>query len=636
MGAEGYTAAELAGLPGMPPSERHVRLRAAREGWPFLERCQNGGRAKLYPAEALPATTREALALRWTPEAVHVEAAVLGSELADRFTRATPGNREAAVRRVRAVRALHALVDTGTRRADALALVAAEEGESTRTIQRWDAAVRGRPEADWAALLLPKYQGRTDLERVHPEAWNWLLSDYLRPARPAFSACYRRLVELAPVRGWEPIPSVWSLQRRLEREVPASTVAFRREGQKAYERMLPSQRRDKSTLGALGWVNADGHKLDVFAAWPTTDGRTRVARPILVAWQDIYSGKILGWRLDETENADAVRLAFADMLRDYGIPERATVDNGHAFAGKEMTGGQAGRHRFGAGDEGELDGLYKAFGIEAHFARPYHGQAKPIERAFRDLCEEIARHPDCAGAYTGNSPTAKPDDYGSRAVPIADLAALVAREIARHNARTGRTSAVARGRSFDEVFAASYEDPTRVIRRATEAQIRWLLLPSVALVVSKLESTVTWHGNRYHDAALIELRGERVLVKYDPHDLQAGVWVFRPGQLEPLCRAACIAPVGFGDTDAARRDARAKRAQIRAAREAATTIGTIPARELMTEPEAKPAKSKKVVALRFGRAAPAPARTAPTGPSARERDFLEREFEAFAAETAAG
>jgi transposase InsO family protein len=526
-----------------------------------------------------------------------------------------------ASRRCAAVRAVRELgASLGTARA--VQQLAAELGVSERTLWRWTQAVDGIEESEWLARHLPGWRSAAELEEVHPDAWTFLKSDYLRPARPAWAACYRRLLDAAHENGWAPIPSSRSLSRRLEREVAPSIVTLKREGEKALAAALPSQRRTKEHLGAMAWVNADGHKLDVFASWPRRDGVPRIMRPILVAWQDVYSGKILGWRIDETENVDAVRLAFADMLSAYGIPDRATVDNGHAFAGKEMTGGSPNRHRFGwSGDE--VEGIYHALGIDPHFTLPYNGRAKPIERAWRDLAEEIARHPLCAGAYTGHSPMAKPADYGTRAIPIAELEAHVRTQIERHNARSGRQSPSARGRSFDATFAASYE--TRIIRRATEAQIRWLLLPSQVLTVSRLESTVTILGNRYHAPALIERRGQKVVAKYDPCALHDGVWIFEPGALEPLCHAPCLAPVGFGDTDAARRDGRARRAQVRAVKEAAAAHQTLRPDELVEAAKAPRAPASKVVAGHFGRAVPDEARPkAPADDKRRADDFLER------------
>jgi hypothetical protein len=97
-----------------------------------------------------------------------------------------------------------------------------------------------------------------------------------------------------------------------------------------------------------------------------------------------------------------------------------------------------------------------ALGVKTHWTLPYRGSSKPIERAWRDLCEYVAKHPAMAGAYTGNKPTAKPDSYRERAIPIDEFRAHVDREIAAHNARQGRATETAKGRSFDATFAESY------------------------------------------------------------------------------------------------------------------------------------------------------------------------------------
>lgn len=51
------SAAELAGTPGMPKSERGVQKRAAREGWIYRKRRGRGG-GREYDVRSLPETTR--------------------------------------------------------------------------------------------------------------------------------------------------------------------------------------------------------------------------------------------------------------------------------------------------------------------------------------------------------------------------------------------------------------------------------------------------------------------------------------------------------------------------------------------------------------------------------------------------
>jgi putative transposase len=56
-----YSAAELAGLPGMPSTNRRVKARADREMWPSIKRTGRGG-GREYPLACLPAETRDAIA----------------------------------------------------------------------------------------------------------------------------------------------------------------------------------------------------------------------------------------------------------------------------------------------------------------------------------------------------------------------------------------------------------------------------------------------------------------------------------------------------------------------------------------------------------------------------------------------
>ncbi|MGG2352518.1 transposase domain-containing protein, partial [Salmonella enterica] len=80
------------------------------------------------------------------------------------------------------------------------------------------------------------------------------------------------------------------------------------------------------------------------------------------------------------------------------------------------------RFRFKIREE-EPTGLLTSLGIGVHWAIPFHGQSKPIERAWLDLTDRIARHPFVAGAYTGRNPTKKPENYGSRVIPWAEFVA---------------------------------------------------------------------------------------------------------------------------------------------------------------------------------------------------------------------
>ncbi|MBD3838216.1 transposase, partial [Brevundimonas sp.] len=277
--------------------------------------------------------------------------------------------------------------------------------------------------------------------------------------------------------------------------------------------------------------------------------------------QDLYSGKILAWRIAENEGADTVSLAFGDLFRDHGVPDLVWLDNGRGFASKWITGGTRTRFRFKVKPSDPV-GVLTAAGCDVRFTRPYSGRSKPIERAFRDLCEHGAKHPEFQGAYTGNSPMAKPEDYASRAVPLDVFTAVVNDVIRRHNARVGRRTRVCRGvLSFDQAYQASIA--TAVITRPTEAQLRMCLLAHESVTADRLTGAVNLFGNRYWSEFLSEHRGEKVVVRFDPDRLhQEPAHVYSMGG-SYLGAAEIQEAAGFSDATAAREHGRVKAAWLR-------------------------------------------------------------------------
>ncbi len=549
-----------------------------------------------YHVSLLPADVQARLVARETladAAPVQSKAEARSSELWRRFEAMPDKTKQVARDRLAVVQRVETLA-AGMTRQLAVALVAGETGHSTSTLWNWLKLADDFPASDRLPALAPRYRGRTAKADCDPRAFACLVTDYLRPERPNFDACYRRMVEAATVKGWSPVPSAKTLKRRIERDIPAGARVLARLGGDAVKRIYPHQRRDRSVFQAMQAVNADGHTFDVFVRFD--DGS--IGRPVMVAWQDLHSGKVVGHRVDTSESWTLVRLAFADMVESFGIPEEAWLDNGRAFASKWLTGGMPNRYRFTVRDD-EPSGILTQLGVAVHWTTPYHGQAKPIERAFGSLCEEIARHPKCAGAYTGNRPDAKPENYASRAIPIADFRLHVAEQIARHNARTGRRSAVAAGRSFDEAFAASLAAPGTMVRRASEEQRRMFLSAAEGVTARKPTGEVEFAGNRYWAEPLADRIGDKLVIRFDPQDLMRPLPVYTlDGRF--VCEAECIAATGFNDVDAAREHARKRRLYVRRMREALDLERTLTIDEvaaLMPAPTMPKQPEPKVVRL---------------------------------------
>ncbi len=416
--------------------------------------------------------------------------------------------------------------------------------------------------SDRLPALADGYKPTAQFSECHPDAWAALKSDYLRPEKPSFSACYRRIKDAAPAHGWEPIPNAQSLRRRLKDEVSEAVVTLARKGREKAKTLYPAQRRDRSGLHAMQAVNMDGHRFDVFVKMGENEGPVRVH---LIALQDLYSGKMVAWRLSQSESKDVVRLVIGDMVERHGIPDKILLDNGRAFASKWISGGTPNRYRFKVRDE-DPQGLLTALGVEVVWATPYSGQSKPIERAFRDLCDDISKHPFCAGAYTGNRPEAKPENYGDRAVPFQDFAVHVERMIAEHNSRIGRESGNAKGRSFDQTFSESLAEPTTLIKWPTNAQRALWLMAGERIRAQKGSGEIHLFGNRYWSRELNAHAGQPVTVRFDPDQLTKPMHVYDHKD-RLICVAECIADTGFFDSQAARDHAAKRNALMKNIRE---------------------------------------------------------------------
>lgn len=433
---------------------------------------------------------------------------------------------------------------------------------SVRSVYDWFGLVAGIERADWLPFLAPQHRGKTGARaEMSPEAWEYFKADYLRQGPVRAEACYRRLQRMAKAEDWS-FPTLRTLMRRLESEVPVEVRTLLRKGEEELARLYPYQERDRSHYHALQAVNADGHKADVLVRWP--DGE--VARPHIVVIQDLYSNKILAWRVDKSLTSTAVRLAFYDVFRDFGIPEVAYFDNGREFAAKLITGGTETRYRFKVKDDDPV-GILPALGVEIHWTTPYHGQAKPIERAFRDWAGDMALDPAFDGAYTGNTPSNKPENYGSKPAPLDTFLSILGQYIAAENARAGRRTRTCRGvESFDGAFAESYS--RSLIKRAGPEQLRMAMLAADEVTARKPDGSVWVLDNRFWGEFLTRHIGEKLIVRFDPENTQAGAHIYRRDQVY-LGFAECLEAVGFDNVDAARAHTKARREFIKHTKAAA-------------------------------------------------------------------
>lgn len=562
---EWFTAAELAAmaLPGLPSTTQGIQARAQRECWNARKNMAGGALARKregrgggveFHYTVLPSKAQAKIAAELAPVKADksAEKTALASEDLWSFFEALPEKRKARAKAcLTIIEEVSALYRGGMQKNLAVNIVAKRHGKTPATIWNWFSKIAGVPRADWLPALAPRNVGRTKTVDCDPDAWAFFKAAYLAPSRRTYKFCYRLMEQAGADRGWT-YPSRQTLQRRLEREVAKPVIVLAREGLDALKAMYPAQERDRSVFHALEAVNADGHKWDVMVQWPDED---KPMRPMMVAIQDLYSGKILAWRIDKSENKEAVRLAIGDVIEEYGIFDHIWLDNGRGFASKWLTGGVENRFRFKIKDE-EPVGILTQLGVEVHWTLPYSGQSKPIERAFGELCQNIAKHPAFDGSYTGNSPMNKPADYGTRAVPLEEFLRVVESGINEHNQRPGREAKVCRGRSFNETFDASYAQAP--VKKATEEQRRLWLLAAEGVTAARRDGAIKLKGNRYWGDFLHGHMGQKLVVRFDPQNLHAGLHVYRlDGSY--LGFADVIHAVGFNDAGEAQDHARRRK-----------------------------------------------------------------------------
>ena len=447
----------------------------------------------------------------------------------------------------------------------AVQAVARASGVGVRTVWSWFALIEGVRVDDRLPYLAPRHMAAAERPRskdCDPDFFAVIKGDFLRPEAPPFTDCYRRALRIAEKRGWDTLPER-TMRRRLDATVSVPMQILARKGIDAVKRMYPVQTRDKTAMVVLEAVNADFHKFDVFVRWPAPKGEAAtIIRPQMVAFQDIFSGRILAWRLDVTPNSTAVMLCAGDMIETWGIPAHVLLDNGREFAAKAITGGASTRYRFKV-KEDDIPGLFTGLGCTIHWATPYSGQSKPIERAFRDMCSSIAKDPRFAGAYTGNRPDAKPENYGSKAIDLETFLAVLGEGIEEHNTRQGRRSEVAWGRSCAEVFDESYA--VAPIKKATEAQRRLWLLGAENIRADKHTGAVWFQGNEFWTDWMHQVAGQRVVIRFDPAAFWDGIHVYSADGAY-LGQAPVRRKVGFFDADEARVHSRARNDWLRAER----------------------------------------------------------------------
>ena len=263
---------------------------------------------------------------------------------------------------------------------------------------------------------------------------------------------------------------------------------------------------------------SDHHQIDVFVK--SEDG-TKVIRPWLTVFFDARSDRVVSFLVRNADpNATAVKKCFRLGVEQNGVPNEVYFDNGKDYRSSSFS-------------KDYPMSLVNQLGIGTIYATPYHGAAKTVERFFGTFTNRFSRRFD---TYTGCNAKDRPEDMQIPNEKILSLAPTFDRfveqlsaYIAEYN-QTPNNGIDMDGKCPDQVYSENL-----AVKRIVSGRdaLRLLCGNSAERVVNR--SGVSIKNNHYYNDALLSHMGERVMVVYDPDNID------KMAVFDTKGRAICLA-----------------------------------------------------------------------------------------------
>lgn len=381
-----FSASELAGLPGLPTSERGVRFAAERSSWTSRQRAGRGGGAE-YSVESLPDESRVELARRALPLAPVVAQFKAGTEsassspaaaamlLGQNLVGAQAQRADARLAVVQAcdafIRAAHLSVTAGTRtfcdlynakKIDGLdeATISAVAHVTPNSLNAW----RKKLATEGTAALAGRYgQHRKGAGKIdtNPDARDLIIGVIAHQPHATAAHVMQALRERLPR---NQVPAYRTVQRFMKswKEENAGIFAFH-SNPDAWKGQARVAFGNANVIDRLNQVwEMDATPADVMLK----DGRHAVVGVI-----DVYSRRVK-LLVTKTSRTVAVLAVMRRAMLDWGVPEIVKTDNGKDFASAHMKRALA------------------DLGIEHKLCPPFTPESKPhIERFFGTLTRNL-------------------------------------------------------------------------------------------------------------------------------------------------------------------------------------------------------------------------------------------------------
>ena len=553
------TARELAGLPGMPGTERRTRDRLAALRVPQRRRAARGGGCE-YDCSALPADTRKALLVEQIAQAAPVLAGTVKVALpaaptalptvhapasVPALARRAPSQQESACADARLILVTQVLElgrFNGTTKACQLLALQLVSGQcspelmdaarlaskrartaivSERTLFRWLSQYQ---QQGWWGLL-PATSAQERVTELDADVAAVLSLYHSRDAR------FRNLTSAAKhvvkqlgleVDCWTAL--YYRARRALSKVDKVDLVKARSSGsQRAAQ--LPFKRRDTSVLKPLDVCLIDGHTFKAKVRHPD-HGAPFAPEVTLVI--DAATRVVVGWSVSLSESTIAVGDALRHAVGNVGVFAIVYSDNGSGERAKVF--------------DCPVDGIIKRMGGEHRTGIPGHPQGHGlIERSWRTHMINIARQfPSYQGgdvdggtfrkvsaALAKEQRALKRAEATGEVIPLGNKApswkqfieavdAGIVEYNTQHRHRSLPKRADGRRMTPAEAWEAIFDPELQ--HRMDPLELRMTFMPSALRTAQRGE--VVLFNQHYQAPELMEMRvdGKQVSVRYDIHD----------------------------------------------------------------------------------------------------------------------
>lgn len=359
---------------------------------------------------------------------------------------------------------------------------------------RWQHKYQGK---DVAELIDRRGGHNRGKDTIPEDAWELFYSLYMTQQKRSIQLCYDFTKIEYPL-----IPSYKAFERKVK-TIPYYAILYYREGPKAFTDSLPYMERSRLDIASNDIWFSDHHLVDVFVK--SADG-ARVIRPWLTVFFDARSNRVVSFLVRNADpNATAVKKCFRLGVEQNGVPNEVYFDNGKDYRSSSFS-------------KDYPMSLVNQLGIGTIYATPYHGAAKTVERFFGTFTNRFSRR---FKTYTGCNAKIRPEEMQIPNKKILALAPTLdefvdqlAVYIDEYN-QTPNSGMDMEGKCPNQVYfenlaikrVVSDHDALRLLCGNTEER-----------VVNK--SGVSIKNNHYYHDALLSHMGERVMVVYDPDDIE--------------------------------------------------------------------------------------------------------------------